>query len=106
MDKRTRYSPEGRERTVRLVQEHRHEHGSQWAAIQSIATKVGCTAETLRRWVRQDERDAGRRPGLTTEEQQRVKLLERENRELRRGDESLRTASACFAQAGVERRGA
>ena len=59
MDKRTRYSPEVRERTVRLVQEHLHEHSSQWAAIQSIATKVGCTAETLRRWVRQDERDGG-----------------------------------------------
>ena len=69
MDKRTRYSPEVRERTVRLVEEHRHEHGSQWAAIQSIAAKVGCTAETLRRWVRQAERDGGRRPGLTTEDQ-------------------------------------
>jgi transposase-like protein len=66
MDKRTRYSLEVRERTVRLVQEHRHEHGSQWAAIQSIAAKVGCTAETLRRWVQPDERDGGRRPGLTT----------------------------------------
>src|SRR3989442_14958187 len=100
MDKRTRYSPEVRERTVRLVQEHRHEHGSQWAAIQSIATKVGCTAETLRRWVRQDERDAGRRPGLTTEEQQRVKLLERENRELRRGDGKPGKGSGGFSQGG------
>ncbi len=105
MDKRTRYSPEVRERTVRLVQEHEHEHGSQWAAIRSIATKVGCTAETLRRWVRQAERDAGRRPGLTTEEQQRVKELERENRELRRANEILRKASAYFAQAELDRRG-
>jgi transposase len=105
MDKRTRYSPEVRERTVRLVEEHRHEHGSQWAAIQSIALKVGCTAETLRRWVRRNERDGGRRPGLTTEEQQRVKLLERENRELRRANEILRKASAYFAQAELDRRG-
>ena len=104
MDKRTRYSPEVRERTVRLVQEHRHEHESQWAAIRSIALKVGCTAETLRRWVRQDERNAGQRPGLTTEDQQRVKLLERENRELRRANEILRKASAYFAQAELDRR--
>src|SRR3989442_836680 len=105
MDKRTRYSPEVRERTVRLGEEHRHEHGSQWAAIQSIATKVGCTAETLRRWVRQDERDAGRRPGLTTEEQQRGKLLGREERGLRRANEILRRASAYLAQAELDRRG-
>jgi transposase len=94
-----------RERTVRLVQEQAHEHGSQWAAIQSIATKVGCTAETLRRWVRQAERDAGRHPGLITEDQQRVKVLERENRELRRTNEILRKASAYFAQAELDRRG-
>lgn len=81
MDKRTRYSPEVRERTARLVEEHRREHGSPWAAIQSIVAKAGWSAETLRRWVRQAERDGGRRPGLTTEDQQRVKLLERENRE-------------------------
>jgi transposase len=105
MDKRTRYSPEVRERTVRLVQEHQVEYGSQWAAIQSIAAKVGCTAETLRRWVRQDERDGGRRPGLTTADQQRVKVLERENRELRRTNEILRKASAYFAQAELDRRG-
>ena len=82
---------------MRLVQEHGREHGSQWAAIQSIAMKVGCTAETLRRWVRQDERDGGRRPGLTTEDQQRVMVLERENRELRRANEILKAASAFFA---------
>ncbi len=105
MDKRTRYSPEVRERSVRLVQEQGPAHGSQWAAIQSIAGKVGCTAETLRRWVRQVERDAGRRPGLTTEEQQRMKTLERENRELRRANEILRKASAYFAQAELDRRG-
>jgi transposase len=105
MDKRTRYSPEVRERTVRLVHDQAHEHGSQWAAIRSIATKVGCTAETLRRWVRQAERGAGRRPALTTEDQQRVKVLERENRELRRTNEILRKASAYFAQAELDRRG-
>jgi transposase len=105
MDKRTRYSPEVRERTVRLVQEQAPEHGSQWATIRSIATKVGCTAETLRRWVRQAERDSGRRPGLTTEDQQRVKVPERENRELRRANEILRKASAYFAQAELDRRG-
>ena len=105
MDKRTRYSPEARERSVRLAQEQAPAHGSQWAAIQSIAGKVGCTAETLRRWVRQGERDTGRRPGLTTEEQLRLKALERENRELRRANEILRKASAYFAQAELDRRG-
>ena len=104
MDKRTRYSPEVRERTVRLVQEHRHEHGSQWAAIQSIAAKMGCTAETLRRWVRQSERDQGRRVGVTSTERDRLKELERENRELKRANEILRKASAYFAQAELDRR--
>jgi len=87
-----------------MVLEHQDEHGSQWATIQSIAGKIGCTAESLRRWVRQVERDTGRRPGLTTEEKQRLKDLERENRELRRANEILRKASAYFAQAELDRR--
>ena len=105
MAKSTRYSPEVRERAVRLVREHEREHASQWAAIGSIASKIGCSAEALRNWVRQAERDDGRRPGLTTEEQQRLKQLERENRELRRANEILRKASAYFAQAELDRRG-
>lgn len=100
----TRYSPEVRERAVRMVREHGPEYPSQWAAICSIAGKLGCTRETLRRWVRQAERDAGQRPGLTTDERQRVKELERENRELRRANEILRKASAFFAQAELDRR--
>jgi transposase len=104
MSKATRYSPEVRERAVRLLQEHEREYASQWAAMQSIASKIGCTAETLRSWVRQAERDAGRRPGLTTDEQARLKALERENRELRRANEILRKASAYFAQAELDRR--
>jgi len=81
MGRPSRYSPEVRERTVRMVVEHESEHDSQWAAIRSIASKIGCTAETLRKWVRQTERDEGRRPGLTTDEKARLKGLERENRE-------------------------
>ncbi len=104
MGKRSRYSPEVRERAVRMVREHENDHGSQWAAICSIAEKIGCTAETLRKWVRQVERDEGRRPGLTTDEEQRLKELERENRELRRANEILRKASAYFAQAELDRR--
>jgi transposase-like protein len=87
-----------------MVFEHAEEHESQWAAMGSIAAKIGCTTETLRKWVRQAERDAGRRPGLTTEERQRLKQLERENKELRRANEILRKASAFFAQAELDRR--
>jgi len=104
MNRRVRYSAEVRERAVRLVAEHEREYESQWAAIRSIAEKIGCAAETLRKWVRQAERDEGRRPGLTTEERERLKDLEREVRELRRANEILRKASAYFAQAELDRR--
>jgi transposase-like protein len=104
MKKSTRYSPEVRERAVRLVFEHEREYASQWSAIESIAGKLGCSAETLRKWVRRSETDAGRREGLTTEDRERIKALERENRELRRANEILRTASAFFAQAELDRR--
>ena len=104
MTKARRFSPEVRERAVRLVRDHQAEYATQWAAITSIASKIGCAAETLRLWVRQAERKAGQRPGLTTEEQQRLKVLERENRELRRANEILRKASAYFAQAELDRR--
>src|SRR5438477_7202458 len=99
MTRPSRFSPEVRERAVRMVLEHQDGHGSQWAAIVSIAEKIGCSAETLRHWVRQAERDQGRRPGLTTDERQRLKQLERENFELRRANEILKKASAYFAQA-------
>lgn len=98
------FSPEVRERAVRLVCEHRGDYGSEWEAISSIASKIGCTAESLRRWVRQAERDAGSRAGLTTDERERIKALERENRELRQANEILRKASAYFAQAELDRR--
>jgi transposase len=104
MNKSVRYSPEVRERAVRLVLEHQGEHESQWAAIISIAGKIGCTPETLRRWVRQAERDLGKRAGLPTSERERLKVLERENRELKRANEILRKASAFFAQAELGRR--
>ena len=98
------YSPEVRERAARMVLDGAGEHGSQWAAIGSIAAKIGCTAETLRRWVRQAERDRGERAGPTTEDRGRIKALERENRELRQANEILRKASAYFAQAELDRR--
>ena len=104
MKKPSKFSPEVRERAVRMVLEHQEEHESQWAAIVSIAGKIGCSAETLRNWIRRVERDQGRRPGLTTEERARLKQLEREVFELRRANEILRKASAYFAQAELDRR--
>jgi transposase len=104
MNKQAKYSPEVRERAVRLVFEHQGEHESQWAAIGSIASKIGCTAETLRKWVRQAERDRGKRAGLSTSERERLKDLEREVRELKRANEILRKAAAFFAQAELDRR--
>jgi transposase len=104
MRKSAKFSREVQERAVRMVQEHQHEHGSQWAAIGSIGTKIGCTAETLRRWVRQAERDQGLRAGPTSGDLDRIKSLEREVRELRQANEILRKASAYFAQAELDRR--
>ena len=104
MRKSVKFSPEVMERAVRMVFEHRAEHESQWAAIVSIAAKFGCSAETLRKWVRQSERDADQRAGPTTTEQQRIQVLEREVRELRQANEILRKASAYFAQAELDRR--
>jgi transposase len=103
MKKTTRYSPEIRDRAVRLVFEQQKEHGSQWSAIGSIAGKIGCTPETLRKWVRRAEIDKGTRGGLTSTERERLKELERENRELKRSNEILRKASAFFAQAELDR---
>ncbi len=104
MSRGSKYSPEVRERAVRMVLEHQDTHSSQWAAIESIAGKIGCTSESLRNWVRRAERDQGLRPGLTSEEQARIKALEREVRELRQANEILRKASAYFAQAELDRR--
>ena len=104
MKKSVKFSPEIQERAVRMVVEARGQHDSQWAAIESIAAKIGCTAETLRRWVRRHERDTGQREGMTTAEAQRIKELEREVKELRRANEILKLASAFFAQAELDRR--
>ena len=104
MRKSPKFSPELVQRAVRMVFDAKDQDPSQWAAIESVAGKIGCTAETLRRWVRQGERDSGAREGSTTAEQQRVKELEREVRELRRANEILKLASAFFAQAELDRR--
>ena len=104
MKTQKRYSPEFRERAVRLIDEQVKEGKSQWAAIQSIAAKIGCTHETLRRWVRQSEKDRGERAGLSTDEKALLKQLQRENRELKQANEILRKASAFFAQAELDRR--
>ena len=104
MKKSPKFSPEVRERAVRMVLEHRSDHPSQWAAIESIAGKIGCVPQTLLSWVRQHEIDAGQRDGISTADAQRIKDLERENRELRKANEILKLASAFFAQAELDRR--
>jgi transposase len=104
MGRKSRFSEEVRERAVRMVLEHAREHASEWEAIRSIASKIGCSAEALRVWVRRHQIDTGRRPGITSDEQARLKELEREVRELRRANEILRKASAYFAQAELDRR--
>ena len=104
MNKSNKFSPEVRERAVRLVQEHRGEYPSLWAAVESIASKIGCVPQTLLTWVKRQEVDSGVRDGVTTTEAKRVKELERENKELRRANEILKLASAFFAQAELDRR--
>ena len=99
MSKLKRYSPEVRERAVRMVFEHEKDHPSRWATLISIASKIGCTPETLRSWVQRVEVDQGQRPGTTTEERERIKALEKEVKELRKANDILKTASAFFAQA-------
>ena len=104
MSRPSKFSPEVQERAVRMVEESRGEHESQWAAIRSVAAKLGCTTETLRRWVRQAEIDQGKRAGVTSSDAERILQLERENRELRKANEILKVASAFFAQAELDRR--
>ena len=104
MKRQKRYSPEFHDRAVRLVQELQKEGHSQWSAMQSISQKLGCTPESIRRWVRRAQRDAGKRPGMTTSEAEELKQLRRENRELKRANEILKSASAFFAQAELDRR--
>ena len=103
MGRPSKFSPEVRERAVRMVREHAAAYESQWAAISSIAEKIGCSPETLRKWVRQVEVDQGDRPGVTTAQAARISELERENRQLREANEILRKASAYFAQAELDR---
>ena len=102
--KQSKFSPEVRERAVRLVREQRSEHPSMWAAIETIAPTIGCTAQTLLEWVKRDEVDRGVRDGVSTDERERIKVLEREVKELRRANEILKVASAFFAQAELDRR--
>lgn len=104
MSKPNKYSPEVRERAVRMVQEHRGEYPSLWSAIESIAPKIGCVPQTLHDWVRKHEIDTGLRDGVTTDERERLKALEREVKELRKANEILKLASAFFAQAELDRR--
>ena len=104
MNKSKKFSPEVRERAVRMVQEHRGDYPSLWAAVESIAPKIGCVPQTLLDWVKRAQIDAGSRPGISTAEAQRVKELEREVKELRRANDILRTASAFFAQAELDRK--
>lgn len=103
MSKANRFSPEVRERAVRLVGEQTNGEGTQWAVIKSVSAKMGCSAETLRSWIRQAERDRGERHGLTTSEREELKALQRENRELKKANEILRLASAYFAKAELDR---
>ena len=104
MSKANRYSPEVRERAVRMVLEHERDYPSQWQAICSIASKIGCSPDSLKAWLQRTQIDAGKIPGTTTEESERIKSLEKENRELRRANEILKTASAFFAQAELDRK--
>jgi transposase len=104
MSRRIRYSQEVRDRAVRMVIEHEGDYASQWEAIRSIAEKIGCSPESLRKWLRRTEVDSGSRSGVTSDERARMKDLEKENRELRRANEILRKASAYFAQAELDRR--
>jgi transposase-like protein len=104
MSKAKKYSPEVRERSVRMVLEVRKDHPSLWSAVESVAAKIGCTATTLNDWVKRDQINSGVRDGITSDERERMKLLERENRELRRANEILKLASTFFAQAELDRR--